>query len=74
MSSVHLRHLHPLPNDLKEIMNGFDKVLVPELNMGQLNVLLRSQFLVDTIGFNKVQGQPFKVRELTQKIHELLQN
>jgi 2-oxoglutarate/2-oxoacid ferredoxin oxidoreductase subunit alpha len=66
--------VHPLPNDLKEIMNGFDKVLVPELNMGQLNVLLRSQFLVDTIGFNKVQGQPFKVRELTQKIHELLQN
>jgi 2-oxoglutarate ferredoxin oxidoreductase subunit alpha len=74
VSSVHLRHLHPLPNDLKEIMDGFDNVLVPELNMGQLNVLLRSQFLIDTISFNKVQGQPFKVKELTKKIHELLQN
>lgn len=72
VSSVHLRHLHPLPNDLKEIIDGFEKVLVPELNMGQLNVLLRSQLLIDTVSFNKVQGQPFKVRELTQKIHELL--
>ncbi|MCB1121889.1 MAG: 2-oxoacid:acceptor oxidoreductase subunit alpha [Verrucomicrobiae bacterium] len=72
VSSVHLRHLHPLPNDLKQIINGFDKVLIPELNMGQLNVLIRSQLLVDTIPLNKVQGQPFKVRELTQKIHELL--
>jgi len=74
VSSVHIRHLHPLPNDLKEIMDGFEIVLVPELNMGQLNVLLRSQFLVDTIAYNKVQGQPFKVKELTKKIHELLQD
>jgi len=59
---------------LKEIMDGFEIVLVPELNMGQLNVLLRSQFLVDTIAYNKVQGQPFKVKELTKKIHELLQD
>jgi 2-oxoglutarate ferredoxin oxidoreductase subunit alpha len=74
VSSVHLKHLHPLPNDLKEIMDGFDKVLVPELNMGQLDVLLRSQFLIDTVAYNKVQGQPFKVKELTRKIHELLQD
>ena len=74
VSSIHLRHLNPLPRDIKEIMSRFDKVLVPELNMGQLNVLLRSQFLVDTIPFNKVQGQPFKVKELTRKIHELLQD
>ena len=55
-------------------MDGFDQILVPELNMGQLDVLLRSQFLVDTIAYNKVQGQPFKVKELTKKIHELLQD
>jgi len=74
VSSAHLTHLHPLPKDLKEIMGRFEKVLIPELNMGQLNVLLRSQLLVDTIPFNKVQGQPFKVKELTKKIHELLQD
>lgn len=74
VSSIHLRHLNPLPNDLPKIFEGFEKILVPELNMGQLNVLLRSQFLVDTIPFNIVQGQPFKVKELTKKIHELLQD
>ena len=74
VSSAHLTHLHPLPKDLKEIMGRFEKVLIPELNMGQLNVLLRSQLLVDTIPFNKVQGQPFKVKELTKKIPELLQD
>ncbi|MCZ6675573.1 MAG: 2-oxoacid:acceptor oxidoreductase subunit alpha [Verrucomicrobia bacterium] len=72
VSSVHLRHLNPLPKDLKEIMQQFEKILVPELNMGQLNVLLRSQLLIDTIPFNKVQGQPFKVKELTKIIHDLL--
>ena len=74
VSSAHLTHLHPLPKDLKEIMGRFEKVMIPELNMGQLNVLIRSQLLVDTIPFNKVQGQPFKVKELTKKIHELLQD
>jgi 2-oxoglutarate ferredoxin oxidoreductase subunit alpha len=74
VSSVHLKHLHPMPNDLKDIMDGFDQILVPELNMGQLDVLLRSQFLVDTVAYNKIQGQPFKVKELTKKIHELLQD
>ncbi len=73
VSSAHLTHLHPLPNDLKDIMSRFDKVLIPELNMGQLSVLIRSQLLVDTISYNKVQGQPFKVKELTKKIHELIQ-
>lgn len=72
VSSLHLRHLNPLPKDLGEIMGNFDKVLVPELNQGQLSLLLRSQFLVDTIGYNKVQGQPFKVQELVQNIQEAL--
>lgn len=73
VSSAHLTHLHPLPNDLKDVMGKFDKILIPELNMGQLSVLIRSQLLVDTISFNKVQGQPFKVKELTKRIHELIQ-
>lgn len=73
VSSIHLRHLNPLPKDLPEIFARFEKILVPELNLGQLNVLLRSQYLIDTIPFNKVRGQPFKVKELSNKIHELFQ-
>ncbi len=74
VSSVHLRHLNPLPRDLGEILGNFDKILVPELNQGQLSLLLRSQFLLDIISYNKVQGQPFKVRELLQKIQEVLRS
>ena len=72
VSSIHLRHLNPLPNDLEEIIGNFDKVLVPELNQGQLSRLLRSQYLLDAISYNKIQGQPFKVRELIEKIHKAL--
>ena len=74
VSSLHLRHLNPLPKDLGEIAGRFDKILVPELNLGQLSILLRSQFLLDTINYNKVQGQPFKVKELVQKIQEVLRS
>jgi len=71
VSSVHLRHLNPLPPDLGEIIARFDKVLVPELNNGQLIRLLRADYLVDAIGLNKIQGKPFKVVEITAKIEEL---
>lgn len=68
----HLRYLNPFPRNLGEILTRYEKVLVPELNMGQLLQLIRAKYLVDAIGFNKVQGKPFAVRELTQKIEELL--
>ncbi len=72
VSQVHLRHLNPFPANLMEVMGGFEKILVPELNLGQLSKMLRYQFLVDTINFNKIQGKPFKVGELITKIEELL--
>ena len=71
VSSVHLRHLNPLPPDLGDILSRFHKVLVPELNNGQLSRLLRAEYLVDAIGLNKIQGKPFKVVEITAKIEEL---
>ncbi len=71
-SSVHLRHLNPLPNDLEAILRRFDKVLVPELNLGQLSRLLRDRFLIDVIPFGSVTGQPFKVGEMTARILECL--
>ena len=69
---VHLRHLNPFPNDLGDILNRFKKILIPELNSGQLRQLIRSTYLIDAIGLNKVQGQPFHVFELHSKIDELL--
>ncbi len=70
-SQIHLRHLNPFPANLGEILGRFKKVLVPELNTGQLILLLRARFLVDAIGLNKVEGQPFKVREIMSRIQEL---
>ena len=69
---MHLRHLNPLPTNLGEVIKRYKKVLVPELNMGQLLWLLRAKYLVDAVGLNKIQGRPFKQAEVEQKIEELL--
>ena len=69
---VHLRHLNPLPANLGDVLKRYKKILVPELNMGQLLWVLRAKFLVDAIGLNKIQGRPFKQAELEQKIEEVL--
>jgi 2-oxoglutarate ferredoxin oxidoreductase subunit alpha len=71
VSSVHLRYLNPLPKNLGAVLSRFKKVLVPELNLGQLLMILRSRYLVDAIGFNKVRGLPFKISELREKIEAL---
>ena len=65
---VHLRHLNPFPNDLGEILKRFKTVLIPELNSGQLLQLIRNKYLIDAVGINKIQGQPFHVFELDSKI------
>jgi 2-oxoglutarate ferredoxin oxidoreductase subunit alpha len=69
---VHLRYLNPLPRNLGEVLGRYAKVLVPEMNMGQLLLLLRAKYLVDAQGYNKIQGQPFKQSELEGKIEEIL--
>ena len=61
---IQLRNLNPLPNDLGDILKRYDKVLVPELNLGQLWFLLRARYLVDAVSINKVQGKPFKESEI----------
>jgi 2-oxoglutarate ferredoxin oxidoreductase subunit alpha len=73
VSHVHLRYLNPLPSDLGEIIARFDKVLVPEMNMGQLLRVLRAEYLVDAVGLNKIQGRPFKVSEITARIARMLE-
>jgi 2-oxoglutarate ferredoxin oxidoreductase subunit alpha len=69
---VHLRHLNPLPKNLGELLKRYDQVLVPEMNMGQLIMILRAKFLVDAQGLNKIQGKPFKQSEIESKIEEML--
>jgi 2-oxoglutarate ferredoxin oxidoreductase subunit alpha len=69
---VHLRHLNPLPRNLGEILRRYRNVLVPEMNMGQLLVVLRAKYLVNAQGLNKIQGKPFKQSEIEAKIEELI--
>jgi len=72
VSHVHLRYLNPLPRELGEIMGRFDKVLIPEMNMGQLAFVLRARFLVDAISYTKVQGQPFLSTEIAARVRQLV--
>ena len=72
VSHIHLRYLNPFPSNLGEIIRQFDKVLIPELNRGQLRTVIRAEFLVDAVGLNKIQGKPFAVREVVEKIQEML--
>ena len=72
VSSAHLRYLNPFPRNLGEVLSRFETVIVPELNLGQLALLVRARFLVDAISFSKVKGLPFKVSEIVRKINEYL--
>ncbi|HEV8701618.1 MAG TPA: 2-oxoacid:acceptor oxidoreductase subunit alpha [Candidatus Polarisedimenticolia bacterium] len=72
VSSIHLRYLNPFPANLGDVLKRFERVLVPELNLGQLSLLIRARYLVDAVGLNKVQGKPFRVSEITRAIEELL--
>ena len=74
VSHVHLRHLNPLPADLGDILGRFEKVLVPEMNLGQLVRLLRAEYLLDAAGLNKLQGRPFKVSEISTRIDRMLES
>ena len=72
VASAHLRYLYPLQRNLGDLLKNYKRVLVPELNLGQLCQILRSEFLIDAIPFNKVQGKPFLVSELRNRMLELL--
>jgi 2-oxoglutarate ferredoxin oxidoreductase subunit alpha len=72
VASAHLRYLNPFPANLGEVLGRFEKVLIPELNLGQLAMLVRARFLVDAIPVTKVKGKPFKVSELINRIRQEL--
>jgi 2-oxoglutarate ferredoxin oxidoreductase subunit alpha len=72
VAQAHLRHMNPFPANLGEVLRRYDKVLVPEINLGQLALLLRAKYLVDVISYNRVRGLPFRAAELAEAIEEVL--
>jgi 2-oxoglutarate/2-oxoacid ferredoxin oxidoreductase subunit alpha len=72
VSSAHLRHLNPFPQNLGEVLSSFDKVIIPEMNLGQLCTMIRAKYLVDAVAFSKVKGRPFQIREIERKVEEYL--
>jgi len=73
VAQVHLRHLNPLPADLGDLLHRYDLVVLPELNLGQLALLLRARYLVDIVSVNQVSGMPFRAADLEESLWDLLQ-
>ena len=72
VSSAHLRHLNPFPQNLGEVLRGFERVIIPEMNLGQLATMIRAKYLVDAVAYSKVKGRPFQIREIVRKVEEYL--
>jgi len=72
VSSAHLKYLNPFPKNLGEVVAGFETVIIPEMNLGQLCTMVRAKYLVDAIAFSKVKGRPFQIREIVWKVEEYL--
>ena len=72
VATAHLRYLNPFPANLGDVLNRYRYVLVPEINMGQLRKMIRAEYLVAAMGFNKVKGLPFRVSEIENRIREIV--
>jgi 2-oxoglutarate ferredoxin oxidoreductase subunit alpha len=72
VSAAHFKHLNPLPPNLGDVLRRYDQVLLPEINLGQMRMLLRAKYLVDIEGLNKVSGRPFTIAEVEAKIAEMV--
>jgi 2-oxoglutarate ferredoxin oxidoreductase subunit alpha len=72
IAQAHLRHLNPFPANTEDVLNSYDKVVIPEMNLGQLALLIRGRFLVDAIAYNRVRGLPFKAEELAGVLTDVI--
>jgi 2-oxoglutarate ferredoxin oxidoreductase subunit alpha len=73
VSQIHLKHMNPLPKNLGEVLLKYNKVLIPEINLGQLSNIIRSKYLIDTLNYNRVSGKPFTTSDIYNKISEILE-
>ncbi|MFM8772659.1 MAG: 2-oxoglutarate ferredoxin oxidoreductase subunit alpha, partial [Actinomycetota bacterium] len=74
VAQAHLRHLNPFPANIAEVLRAYDRVIIPEMNLGQLALLIRGRFLVDAIGYNQVRGMPFTSEELASTITDVIES
>jgi 2-oxoglutarate ferredoxin oxidoreductase subunit alpha len=72
VAHAHLRHLNPLPRNTGDVLKAYRRVLVPEINMGQLLLVLRARYLIDATGYNRVRGKPFRIAEIETEADRLL--
>jgi 2-oxoglutarate/2-oxoacid ferredoxin oxidoreductase subunit alpha len=72
VAGIHIRYLHPMPLNLGDLLKHYKKILIPEMNLGQLRLMLQARYLVETIGYPKVKGMPFTMEEIEMKIEEIL--
>ena len=72
VAQAHLRHLNPFPANTGEVLRRYDRVIIPEMNLGQLALLIRGKYLVDAIGYNQVRGLPFTSEELSTTISDVI--
>ena len=72
VAQAHLRHLNPFPRNLGEVLKRYDKVVVPEMNLGQLATLIRAKYLVDAQSYTQVNGMPFKAEQLAKVLEEAI--
>ena len=73
VSHINLKYINPFPKNLAEILLKFNKVLIPEINLGQLSTIIRSKFLIDTINFNRVSGKPYTTSDIYEKIEQIIE-
>ena len=74
VAQAHIRHLNPFPANTGEVLRRYEHVIIPEMNLGQLALLIRATYLVDVISYNQVRGMPFKSDELRQVIEDVIAN
>jgi 2-oxoglutarate ferredoxin oxidoreductase subunit alpha len=74
VAQAHLRHLNPMPANLGAVLRAYDRVVMPEMNLGQLAQVIRARYLVDAIAYNQVRGLPFTSAELETMLEEVLKN
>ena len=72
VAHAHVRHLNPFPSNMEQVLRSYRRVLIPEINMGQLLLLVRAKYLIDAIGYDRVRGKPFRIAEIVDEAERLL--